>query len=113
MLHNNKQFIIHFWAYRPRLLFCKFFLIEPQIDHFHVELGYFKPTRILSLLKINFFFNKTYEPNFSLPRDLANQFLEFHANRELTSLQAYRRKKFALLANFFRWQFYSCKVLRS
>ena len=55
MLHSNKQFIIHFWAYRPRLLFCKFFLIEPQIDHFHVELGYFKPTRILLLLKINFF----------------------------------------------------------
>ena len=28
---------------------------------------------------------------------------------------AYRRKKFALLANFFRWQFYSCyarKVVR-
>ena len=55
------------------------------------------------------FFNKTYEPNFSLPQDLANQFLEFHANCELTSVPA---KKFALLANFFRWQFYSCKVLR-
>ena len=73
MLHNNKQFIIHVWAYQPKPPFCKFFLIEPQIDHFHVELGYFKPTRILSLLKINFF-NKTDEPNFSLPRDLANQF---------------------------------------
>ena len=76
MLHNNKQLIIHFWANRPRPLFCKFFLIEPQIDHFHVELGYFKPTRILSLLKINFFSKKTYEPNFNLPRDLANQFFE-------------------------------------
>ena len=98
MLHNNKQFIIHFWGYRPKLLFCKFFLIEPQIDHFHVELGYFKPTRILSLLKINFFFNKTYEPNFSLPRDLANQFLEFHANRELTSVPA---KKICSFSKFF------------
>ena len=58
MLQNNKQFIIHFWAYRPRPLFGKFFLTEPQIDHFHVELGYFKPTRILSLLKINFFSTK-------------------------------------------------------
>ena len=28
------------------------------------------------------------------------------------SLQAYQQKKFALLANFFHWQFYSCKVLR-
>ena len=59
MLRNNKQlFIIHFWAYRPRPLFCKFFLMEPQIDPFRVELGSFKSTRILSLLKINFFSTK-------------------------------------------------------
>ena len=45
------------------------------------------------------FFNKTYELNFSL-------------HTEIVSLRAYRRKNFALLANFFRWQFYSCKVLR-
>ena len=55
---NNKQFIIHFWVYQPKPPFCKFFLIEPQIDHFHVELSYFKPTSILSLLKINFFSTK-------------------------------------------------------
>ena len=44
------------------------------------------------------FFNKTYEPNFSLPvpPDLANQFFKFHANCEHTSLRAYRREKFAL-----------------
>ena len=58
MLHNNKQLIYHFWAYQLRPLFCKFFLIEPQIDHLHVKLGYFKPTCILSLLKINFFSTK-------------------------------------------------------
>ena len=113
MLHNNKQFIIHFWAYRPRPLFCKFFLIEPQIDHFHVELGYFKPTRILLLLKINFFSTKLMNLFLAYPETRQNQFLKFHANRELTSLQANGRKKFALLANFFRWQFYSCKVLCS
>ena len=53
------------------------------------------------------FFNKTYEPNFNLPQDLANQFSKFHASHELTG-----EKKFALLANFFCWQCYSCKVVR-
>ena len=101
MLHNNKQFIIHFWAYQyqPRPLFCKFFLIEPQIDHFHVELGYFKPARIFSLLKINFFSTKLMNLILAYqPRDLANQFLEFHANRELTSVPA---KKICSFSKFF------------
>ena len=112
MLHNNKQFIIHFWAYRPRPLFCKFFFMKPQNDHFYVELGYFKPKRILSLLKINFFATKLMNLILAYPETWQTSFLKFHANRELTSLRTYRRKKFALLANFFRWQFYSCKVLR-
>ena len=34
------------------------------------------------------YFNKTYELNFNLPRDLANQFLKFHTNRKLTSILA-------------------------
>ena len=109
MLHNHKQFIIHFWAYRPRLLFCKFFLIEPQIDHFHVELGYFKPTCILSLLKIKFFLTKLMNLILAYPETWQTSFQNF---TQIVSLQAYRQKKFALLANFFRWQFYSCKVLR-
>ena len=112
MLHNNKQFIIHFWAYRPRPLFCKFLLIQPQIDHFYVELGYFKPTRLLSLLKINFFSTKFINLILAYPETWQTSFSKFHAYRELTRLRAYRRKKFALLSNFFRWQFYSCKVLR-
>ena len=109
MLHNNKQFIIHFWAYRPRPLFCKFFLIEPQIDHFHVELRYFKPTQILSLLKINFFSTKLMNLILAYPETWQISFFNF---TRIVSLLAYQRKKFALLANFFRWQFYSCEVLR-
>ena len=110
MLHNNKQFIIHFWGYRPRPLFCKFFLIELQIDHFHVELGYFKPTRILSLLKINFFSIKLMNLILAYPKTWQTSFSKFLS--QIVSLQAYRRKKFAILPIFFRWQFYSCKVLR-
>ena len=103
MLHNNKQFIIHHnsllglstQASFLQSLSTSFFFTEPQIDHFHIKLGYFKPTGILSLLKINFISTKLYEPNFNLPGELANQF-----------------SKFAPFANFFRWQFYSCKVVR-
>ena len=109
MLYNNKPFIIHFWAYRPRPLFCKFFLIELQNDHFCVELGYFKPTRILSLLKINFFSTKLMNLILAYPETGKPVFQNF---TQIVSFRAYRRKKFALLANFFRWQFYSCKVLR-
>ena len=57
MLHNNKQFIIYhnsLLGLSTKASFLQVFLIEPQIEHFHVKLGYFKPTRILSLLKINF-----------------------------------------------------------
>ena len=97
MLHSNKQFIIHFWAYRPKPLFCKFFLIEPQIDHFHVELGYFKPTRILSLLKINFFSTKLMNLVSAYPETWQTSFRNF---TQIVSLRAYRRKKFVLLANF-------------
>ena len=81
MLHNNKQFIIHFWAYRPRPPFCKFFLIEVQNDHFCVELGYFKPTRMLSLLKINFFSTKLMNLILAYPETWQTIFSKFHANR--------------------------------
>ena len=80
MLHNNKQFIIHFWTYRPKPLFCKFFLIEPQIDPFHVKLGYFKPTRILSLLKSTFF-NKLMNLILAYPETWQISFSKFHAKR--------------------------------
>ena len=98
MLHNNKQFIIHFWAYRPRPLFCKFFLIELQIDHFHVELGYFKPRRILSLLKINFFSTKLTNLILAYPETWQTSSSKFHANRELTSVSA---KKICSFSKFF------------
>ena len=98
MLHNNKQVIIHFWACRPRPLFCKFFLIEPQIDHFHVELGYFKPTRILSLLKINFFSTKLMNLILAYPETWQTSFSKVHANRELMSVPA---KKICLFSKFF------------
>ena len=81
MLHNNKQFIIHFWAYRPRPLFCKFFFIEVQNDHFCVEQGYFKPTRMLSLLKINFFSTKLMNLILAYPETWQTIFSKFHANR--------------------------------
>ena len=98
MLHNNKQFLIHFWAYRPRPLFCKFFLIEPQIDHFHVELGYFKPTHILSLLKINFFSTKLMNLILAYPETWQTSSSKFHATRELTRVPA---KKICSLSKFF------------
>ena len=44
------------------------------------------------------FFNKTYEPNFNLSRDLANQFLKFHAIGELTRVPA---KKICSFSKFF------------
>ena len=92
------KFIIYFWAYRPRPLFCKFFLIEPQIDHFHVELGYFKPTRILSLLKINFFSTKLMNLILAYPETCQTSSSKFHANRELTSVPA---KKICSFSKFF------------
>ena len=51
------------------------------------------------------------------PETWQTSFSKFHANRELTSLQAYRRKKFARLANFFTGNFtlvrcYARKVVR-
>ena len=47
-------------------------------------------------------FNKTFAPNFNLPRDQANQCLKFHTNRELTSVPA---EKIVLLAIFFAGNF--------
>ena len=98
MLRNNKQFIIYFWAYPPKPLFCKFFLIEPQIDHFHVALGYFKPTSILSLLKINFFSRKLINLILAYHETWQTSFSKFHANRELTSVPA---KKICSFSKFF------------
>ena len=53
------------------------------------------------------FFNKTHELNFNLPRDLADQFLKFHENREFTSVPA---EKICSFSNFFRWPFQAGKV---
>ena len=54
----------------------------------------------------SYFSNKTYKPNFNLTRHLANQFLKFHTNRELTSV-GLTAKKIDLSANFFCGQFHA------
>ena len=114
MLHNNKQFVIHFWTYRPRPLFCKFLIIEPQIDHFHVKLGYFKPTRILLLLKINFFSTKLINLILAYPETWQTSFSKFQATRELTSIPAKKicSEQIFFAGNFTLVRCYARKVVR-
>ena len=114
MSHNNKQFIIHHISLLGlstyRFLFSKFFLIEPQIGLFHVKLGYLKPTRILSHLKINYFLAKLMNLILTYLETWQTSFWNF---TQIVSLRAYRLKKSKRFSsNFFCWQFHAGKVVR-
>ena len=115
MLHNNKQFIIHFWAYPPKPLFCKFFPHRAANWPFSCWTRLFQTNTHTFTFENQLFFNKTCKPNFSLPRDLANQF--FKISRKSWAYERTGEKNLLFQQIFFAGNFtllrcYARKVVR-